>query len=102
MRRTNATNAHFLLGGIYGDTVYHHGAGSRPAWFYASSNPAEDERMRVLLRRAAFSDFDHLVSVLPDAQKTTFGPSTTNPPELTTRLGTVRPIPPPSRRPIPS
>jgi SAM-dependent methyltransferase len=64
MRRTNAVNAHFLLGGIYGDTVYHHGAGSRPAWFYASPSQAEDERMRLLLRQAAFSDFDHLVSVL--------------------------------------
>ena len=64
MRRTNARNAHFLLGGIYADTVYHHGAGSRPAWFYASPDQWSDERMRRTLRDAAFSDFDHLVSVL--------------------------------------
>jgi len=64
MRRTNEKNAHFLLGGIYGDTVYHHGAGSRRAWFYSSTDQVEDERMRKLLRQAAFTDFDHLVSVL--------------------------------------
>jgi SAM-dependent methyltransferase len=64
MRRTNARNAHFLLGGIYADTVYHHGAGSRPAWFYASSDQRADEGMRVALRDAAFLDFDHLVAVL--------------------------------------
>ncbi len=64
MRRTNARNAHFLLGGIYADTVYHHGAGSRPAWFYASPDQEADEHMRIALREAAFRDFDHLVSVL--------------------------------------
>lgn len=64
MRRTNARNAHFLLAGIYGDTVYHHGAGSRPAWFYASADQGQDERMRVLLREAAFHNFDHLIAVL--------------------------------------
>ena len=64
MRRTNQRNAHFLLGGIYGDTVYHHGAGSRRAWFYSSTDQVGDERMRKLLRQAAFDDFDHLVSVL--------------------------------------
>jgi SAM-dependent methyltransferase len=64
MRRTNVRNAHFLLGGIYADTVYHHGAGSRPAWFYASPDQWSDERMRTTLREAAFRDFDHLVAVL--------------------------------------
>jgi SAM-dependent methyltransferase len=44
--------------------VYHHGAGSRPAWFYASPDQWSDERMRTTLRDAAFRDFDHLVSVL--------------------------------------
>ena len=64
MRRTNARNADFLLGGIYADTVYHHGAGSRPAWFYASPDQEADEHMRIALREAAFRDFDHLVAVL--------------------------------------
>ncbi|MBT3294324.1 MAG: hypothetical protein HN919_16110 [Verrucomicrobia bacterium] len=30
LRRSNQRNYHPLLGGIYGDLVYHHGAGSRP------------------------------------------------------------------------
>lgn len=64
LRRSNVRNLHFLLAGIYGDLVYHHGAGSRPAWFYASDDQAADERTRVLLRQAAFDDFDHLVAVL--------------------------------------
>ncbi len=64
MRRTNGRNAHFLLGGIYADTVYHHGAGSRPAWFYASPDQDADEHMRIALREAAFRDLDHLVAVL--------------------------------------
>ncbi|MCB2216849.1 hypothetical protein [Desulfofustis glycolicus] len=29
LRRSNKNNYHRLLGGIYGDTIYHHGAGSR-------------------------------------------------------------------------
>jgi hypothetical protein len=64
LRRSNAVNPHFLMGGLYGDLVYHHGAGSRPAWFYASDDQARDERVRVGLREAVFGDFDHLVSVL--------------------------------------
>ena len=64
LRRSNARNAHFLIGGIYGDLVYHHGAGSRRAGFWTSTDPKEDERIRVLLREAAFRDIDHLVAVL--------------------------------------
>jgi hypothetical protein len=64
LRRSNARNAHFLIGGIYGDLVYHHGAGSRRAGFWTSTNLEEDERIRVLLREAAFRNVDHLVAVL--------------------------------------
>jgi Glycosyl transferase family 2 len=64
LRRSNAVNAHFLMGGLYGDLVYHHGAGSRPARFYTSTDPAADERIRRLLRSTVFSDFDHVVAVL--------------------------------------
>jgi hypothetical protein len=64
LRRSNERNAHFLIGGIYGDLVYHHAAGSRRAGFRTSTDPLEDERVRVLLREAAFCDFDHLVAVL--------------------------------------
>ena len=102
MRRTNTTNAHFLLGGIYGDTVYHHGAGAAGLVLRL----IEPGRGRA---DASATSSGRVLRLRPPclrpprtAQKTTFGPSTTNPPELTTRLGTVRPIPPPSRRPIPS
>jgi SAM-dependent methyltransferase len=64
MKRTNARNLHFLMGGLYADTVYHHGAGSRPAWFYTSPDQERDEHIRLLLREAAFADFDHLIAVL--------------------------------------
>ena len=30
LRRSNLNQAHRLIGGIYGDLIYHHGAGSRP------------------------------------------------------------------------
>jgi hypothetical protein len=68
LRRSNTLSPHFLIAGIYGDVVYHHGAGSRPAWFYASEDQVEDERIRVLIREAAFDDFDHLVAVLRGEQ----------------------------------
>jgi SAM-dependent methyltransferase len=64
MHRTNAVEAHPILAGLYADLVYHHGAGSRPAWFYGTEDQGGDERMRVLLRRAVFDDVDHLVEVL--------------------------------------
>ena len=96
MRRTNAINAHFLLGGIYGDTVYHHGAGSRPAWFYASTDQAEDERMRLVLRRAAFADFDHLVSVLRGEAENDIWTERGDPEDV------GGPAPPRSRGPLPA
>ena len=64
LRRSNKRNPHFLIAGLYGDLVYHHAAGSRPAWFYASDDQEEDERIRVQIRDAVFNDLDHLVAVL--------------------------------------
>lgn len=64
LRRSNARNPHFLLAGIYGDLVYHHGAGSRHASFWTSADTETDEAMRVALRDAAFEDIDRLVDFL--------------------------------------
>jgi hypothetical protein len=64
MRRSNAVNFHFLMGGLYGDIIYHHGAGSRKAQFWTSTDLEADERVRVELRNAAFRDVDHLLSIL--------------------------------------
>lgn len=64
LRRSNARNVHFLLAGIYGDLVYHHGAGSRHASFWTSDDASGDEAARVALRDAAFRDLDTLVDYL--------------------------------------
>jgi hypothetical protein len=52
------------MGGLYGDLVYHQGAGSRVPHFWASSDRARDEAIRVLFRDAVFSDLPALVEYL--------------------------------------
>jgi hypothetical protein len=64
LRRSNRVNFHYLIGGLYGDVLYHHGAGSRKAKFWTSQDPAHEERVRVVLRDAAFADLGHLLEVL--------------------------------------
>src|SRR5918996_4685251 len=64
LRRSNARNMHFLMAGIYGDLVYHHGAGSRHASFWTSFDTAADETVRIALRDAAFTDLDGLIDFL--------------------------------------
>jgi glycosyl transferase family 2 len=65
LRRSNLVNHHFLMGGIYGDLVYHQGAGSRPAKFWRPTEAAGDEeRIRQQLRDRAFADLDGLISEL--------------------------------------
>jgi hypothetical protein len=64
LRRSNARNMHFLMGGVYGDIVYHHGAGSRHASFWTSFDTDADEAVRVALRDAAFKDLDGLIDFL--------------------------------------
>jgi hypothetical protein len=64
LRRTNARNMHFLMAGIYGDLIYHHGAGSRHASFWQSFDPEADEALRIALRDAAFNDLDGLIDFL--------------------------------------
>lgn len=64
LRRSNVRNGHFLMGGLYGDLVYHQGAGSRVPHFWASSDRARDEAIRVLFRDAVFSDLPALVEYL--------------------------------------
>jgi hypothetical protein len=73
LRRSNARDFHFLIGGIYGDLIYHHGAGSRRARFWTSTDLEADERIRVVLREAAFRDVDQLVAVLRGEAPNTIG-----------------------------
>jgi hypothetical protein len=64
LRRSNALNYHFVMGGIYGDVIYHHGAGGRRAKFRIAGDVERNEQISVALRDAAFADVDHLVAVL--------------------------------------
>jgi hypothetical protein len=64
LERSNDVNFHFLVGGIYGDVIYHHGAGSRKAEFWTSTDLDADELVSVALRDAAFEDLDHLLAIL--------------------------------------
>ena len=64
LRRSNALNYHFLLGGLYGDVIYHHGAGSRKGKFWTSTDRDTDDRVNAALREAAFGDLDHLIALL--------------------------------------
>jgi hypothetical protein len=64
LRRSNARDVHFLLAGVYGDLVYHHGAGSRHANFWTSADAEADEAVRVAVRGAAFADLDALIDFL--------------------------------------
>jgi len=64
LKRSNALNYHFLLGGLYGDVIYHHGAGSRKGRFWTSRDRDTDDRVNAALREAAFRDLDHLIAVL--------------------------------------
>ncbi len=64
LRRSNHWNPHFLMGAVYGDLVYHQGAGSRAPVFSADSDNDHDEAVRLALRDAAFSDLESLLDVL--------------------------------------
>ncbi|HEU4448623.1 MAG TPA: hypothetical protein VFR63_01415 [Gaiellaceae bacterium] len=64
LRRSNVRNVHFVLGGVYGDIVYHHGAGSRRAKFHTKLSQQMDNAVRVGLRDAAFEDIDGLIEFL--------------------------------------
>jgi hypothetical protein len=64
LRRSNVRNVHHVLGGIYGDLVYHHGAGSRAPVFYHTLDGGLDEAARASLRDAAFEDLDGLIDFL--------------------------------------
>ena len=66
LRRSNVRNFHFLMGGVYGGIVYHHGAGSRRAKFWTSrdEDAQEEDRIRVMLRDRAFEDLELLIEEL--------------------------------------
>ena len=64
LHRSNRWQPHFLMGALYGDLVYHQGAGSRAPMFSQESDADHDETVRLTLRDLAFSDLDTLLDVL--------------------------------------
>lgn len=64
LRRSNQRNLHYLMGGVYGDLIYHQGAGSRDALFWTSTDKSGDEVIREALRNAAFTNLDGLMDYL--------------------------------------
>jgi hypothetical protein len=62
--RSNVRNPHFLMGGLYGDLIYHHGAGSRRPRFWGHPYHEGDEVIRSALIEAAFNDLTGLVTWL--------------------------------------
>lgn len=62
--RSNQWNPHYVMGAIYGDLIYHQGAGSRSPIFNSGGSPERHESMRAALRDAAFGDIDRLVEAL--------------------------------------
>lgn len=68
LRRSNHWNPHFLMGAIYGDLIYHQGAGSRKPGFRAQGPAKRHEELRQALRDAAFEDLDALIAVLRGAR----------------------------------
>jgi hypothetical protein len=62
--RSNRWNPHFLMGALYGDLIYHQGAGSRAPKFKGEPRDESHEALRTTLRDQAFADVDRLVDVL--------------------------------------
>jgi hypothetical protein len=73
LRRSNVRNVHPLMGGIYGDLVYHHGAGSRRPLFWGNLSTGRDELARQVLRDAAFTDLSGLIAQLRGERPWTLG-----------------------------
>jgi hypothetical protein len=61
--RSNRWNPHYLMGALYGDLIYHQGAGSRAPMFSGGSGE-HAEHIRTTLRDLAFSDLDRLIKTL--------------------------------------
>jgi hypothetical protein len=64
LHRSNQWNPHYLMGAVYGDLIYHQGAGSRSPTFNSGGPRQKHERLRAALRDAAFKDVDGLVEAL--------------------------------------
>ena len=59
LRRSNTNELHYMLGGIYGDTIYHHGAGSRLLPTLGSTDDYAIRKNRRVRDLAARMLFEH-------------------------------------------
>lgn len=63
LHRSNRWNPHYIMGAIYGDLIYHQGAGSRNPQFRTGSAEGA-EAIRQALLHQAFDDLDGLLEAL--------------------------------------
>lgn len=76
-RRTNKNNFHRLMGGIYGDYLYHHGAGSRKNigfWDeeFTKENTKLNDKINQNSSRLLFENFDNYISWLKGVENDDF------------------------------
>lgn len=69
LKRSNANNFHRLMGGVYGDLIYHHGAGSRRKIRFWDDRPAplldvRNDRTRDAAAEWLFHDYDNYLAWL--------------------------------------
>lgn len=62
--RSNRWDPHYLMGALYGDLIYHQGAGSRAPKFSGDSRKDDAELIRTALRNAAFTDLERMLDAL--------------------------------------
>ena len=82
-KRSNKNNFHRLMGGIYGDFIYHHGAGSRTNigfWDEEQSNEKSKLYDEINLRAGSFlfNQFDSYISWLRGCKESKFIDEITN------------------------
>ncbi len=66
LERSNKNQAHYLMAGIYGDMIYHHGAGSRKTFTFWGEARTEvtcrkNQRLKEILNRLIFEHQAHFI-----------------------------------------
>lgn len=69
LRRSNVNELHYIMGGIYGNLVYHHGAGSRKMTYFWGEDKTEkigkrNSAIKQTLNRLIFQHDDELLNWL--------------------------------------
>ncbi len=66
LRRSNRNNFHFLMGGIYGDIIYHHSGGSRGriGFWGTKKRFTQNKMICVFLKKLLFKDYERYIGWL--------------------------------------